>query len=342
MTAKNFEDKLLAIGVAPNHARTFFARRHFSQMRVEELIRRFDNEISDHYFPRLAIYAAGSFARGEASKYSDIDLFFVHDDRIGEDIKDPKLREIVLMSKIIENVQQGMRMPPPSNDGEFLKILQLKDMLDSLGGRHDDYKNHFTTRMLLLLESVPLLGMQSYENIVSEIINSYLRDYENHAENFRPTFLVNDILRFWKTLCLNYEHRRNIDPHVNPVKQKVKNFKLGYSRLMTCFATVGLLSSYNTIDKSELIALCKLPPLDRLLLLVDRNSHVVNPLREALMEYHWFLEKTEQSTEDLEKYFSNRENKIEAFSHSGKFGDAMFKVVQAAAQESGTMRYLVV
>jgi len=48
------------------------------------------------------------------------------------------------------------RAAPFSNDGEFLRILYLEDMLEQLGGREDDYLNYFTARMLLLLESKPL------------------------------------------------------------------------------------------------------------------------------------------------------------------------------------------
>jgi hypothetical protein len=235
-----------------------------------------------------------------------------------------------------------MEFPAPSNDGQFLNIIPLKNILDHLGGPEDDYKNHFTARMLLLLESYPVFGDQAYTHAIEAIVNAYFRDYEDHVENFRPTFLVNDILRFWKTLCLNYEHRRNQAPEARKIKQKIRNFKLGYSRLLTCFATVALLSSYNRITPDDIVGFCKMTPLDRLLLLGDRRPNTRESLKTALAQYHWFLEKTELSAAQLEEHFSDRNNRVEAFGHAKSFGDEMYRLTKATAEENGTLRYLVV
>ncbi len=149
--------------------------------------------------------------------------------------------EIRLLSELVE-IGYMMSFPKFSNDGHFLKLLFLNDILESLGSPADDYYNHFTARMLLLLESKPVYGTEIYNRLLNETIRSYFRDYEHHPTDFRPTFLINDIIRFWKTLCLNYEHKRNQVEARATIKHKIKNFKLGYSRLLTCFATVASLS----------------------------------------------------------------------------------------------------
>ena len=111
---------------------------------------------------------------------------------------------------------------------------------------------------------------------------------------------------------------------------------------MTCFATIALLSSYNHISKAELVPLCKESPVERLLSLADRRPSIREYVKSSLILYHWFLEKTELSTEDLEKYFSDRNNRVTAFGQAKNFGDEMYKIVRTTAEETGTIRYLVV
>jgi predicted nucleotidyltransferase len=258
------------------------AARTLTDSRIEELTRRLRGLPALRDYRGLTIYVAGSYARGEASAHSDIDLFFICNDQTDK-VDERRLKGIRVLSAVIREIEDGMEFPPPSNDGQFLNIIPLSEILLHLGGAEDDYKNHFTARMLLLLESQPVYGTKDYFAVIEALIESYLRDYEDHADDFRVTFLVNDILRFWKTLCLNYEHRRNQQKPAHRIRQKVKNFKLKYSRLLTCFATIALLSSYNTMGKSDLIAICKLRPV----------PEVAGQIEAILESYAWFLGKTE-------------------------------------------------
>lgn len=332
-------ERLEVIGLPTPMCRTFDTRRVQSTTRLEELSRRLKQTDAVRDYQGLGIYAAGSHARGDASQHSDIDLWFMHDDETV--VESPNIKTISVMSAVIIQMRQ-MEFPEPSNDGEFLKILPVSDILKHLGGPQDDYKNHFTARMLLLLESRPVFGAVVYDGVIEKVIDSYLRDYEDHASDFRPTFLVNDILRYWKTLCLNYEHKRNKHEDARKIKQKIKNFKLGYSRLLTCFATIALLSNFNNITKEELITICKSSPIDRLLQLVDLQPITKDLVVSALILYHWFLERTEMSSMDLEAYFSEKANREVAFGKAREFGDKVFQIVKLTAEQTGTFRYLVV
>jgi hypothetical protein len=338
---KSLQDRLEAIGVPVAMRRRFDSRQQHSQARLDELKRRLRQLPPIVAYPALTIYAAGSYGRREASSHSDIGLFFIHADSDHKPVDDPHLKGIRVMSAVIREMEEGMEFPPPSNDGQFLNIISLSNMLAHLGGAEDDYKNHFTARMLLLLESSPVYGEAAYDQGLDGILDAYLRDYEDHAEDFRPTFLVNDILRFWKTLCLNYEHRRNQAVDARKLKQKIRNFKLGYSRLMTCFATIALLSSYNHISKEEMMPICKMSPLERLLTLYDRKTSIQEHLKSAIILYHWFLEKTELSTPELERYFSTKNNRITAFANAKRFGDEIYRIVKITSEETGTFHYLV-
>lgn len=337
-----FQNRLGLIGLAPNMCQDFARRRAQSSERLVDLEQRLAAIPGIDSYDGLCVYVAGSHARGDASTYSDIDLWFLRDDiRSVRSSEGLNVKTINLMSSVVKELA-AMDAPDPSKDGEYLKVLSLREMLDHLGGPQDDYKNHFTARMLLMLESYPVYGEKVYESALADIIDSYMRDYEDHAEDFRPTFLVNDIIRYWKTLCLNYEHRRNKPEDAGKIKQKIKNFKLGYSRLLTCFAAIVVLSELNHVTRDELISVCRKSPVERLLMLAERRPSTKDKVALALTSYHWFLKKTEMSTESLDAYFSDRENRVIAFQRAKSFGDQIFDLVKMVAEEAGTLRYLVV
>jgi hypothetical protein len=177
-----FHDHLDGIGLSNAMVRKFTARRDHSLARLDELERRLKSLAPLNAYANLTVYAAGSYARGEASTHSDIDLFFIHSDSNGPKIDDPRLKNICVMSAVIREMEEGMEFSPPSNDGQFLNIIKLSQIQEHLGGMEDDYRNHFTARMLLLLESFPVYGKASYDQAISEIIDAYLRDYEDHAD----------------------------------------------------------------------------------------------------------------------------------------------------------------
>ena len=60
----------------------------------------------------------------------------------------------------------------------------------------------------MLLESKPLFNETLYDSQMDEIVGLYFRDDVDRS-SFKPLFLLNDLLRFWRTLCLNYEIIRN-------------------------------------------------------------------------------------------------------------------------------------
>lgn len=292
-------------------------------------------------FPKLAIYTAGSYGRLEASPHSDIDLFFVVDAPRAS-LAEINVPEIRLLSEIID-IAYGMNFPAFSNDGQYLKLLFSEDMLKNLGSPADDYRNHFTARMLLLLEGREVYGARIYSRLLKQVIDTYFRDYPHHPEDFRPTFLINDILRFWKTLCLNYEHKRNEESSRLKIKHKIKNFKLGFSRLLTCFATVAALSTFRkTVTPADVLKICHMTPTQRLVTAAGTNADARAKVIQALDRYAWFLQKTALSTEQLEKYFSVKSSRVEAFSQAREFGNEVFEALQILDKDHRSLRYLVV
>jgi hypothetical protein len=232
-----------------------------------------------------------------------------------------------------------MEFPPFSNDAQYLEIHSLNEMLDKLGGAEDDFKNFFTARMLLLLESRPVYGQQAYKRILTQIIGAYFRDYHDHTGDFRPLFLVNDILRFWKTLCLNFENRRNrTEDRAQKNKHHLRNLKLKFSRLLICFSTVIPLFASRNSSPDDILLLTEFPPLARISNLA-RNEEQKRIYNELSSLYCSFLEITSRT--DVLDWIEVRENRSAAFAKADKFGAALFSFLTSCSGTPGDVRFLI-
>lgn len=323
----------------------YLKRRQHCETKLDLLRHRIDGMKSLKAFPNLCIFAAGSYGRLEASEHSDIDLFFLNHDL--DQQNSPKLSHlstIELMSEVIQTVSE-LKFPKLSNDGQFLKILSLNDNRREMGGYLDDYNNHFTARMLMLLESRSLNGDERFTAARDVLLESYFRDYEDHAATFQPIFLVNDIVRFWKTLCLNYEHKRNqrTDDVEVKTKQKIKNFKLKFSRMLTCYGTLILLCAHKRPVKPENAPdIFNLTPLDRLMHSVDLFPGLKEPAAKIRESYAWFLDLTGLTEQALFARFLNKDERTKAFAEADEFGSLVFTALRSVAEANGYLRYIVI
>ena len=161
---------------------------------------------------KACVYATGSFGRGEASAHSDLDLFIVgkRNGKAGPDGKEGSLLSgldaILIKADLIETTRE-LGIPEFSGDGRYLVHYSVHDFTKTLGTPEDDVTNTFTARLLLLLESCALVEEGVYREVLEEVVTAYWRDYEDHKTSFMPAFLANDILRLWRTFCVNYEAR---------------------------------------------------------------------------------------------------------------------------------------
>ena len=313
-------------------------RSTYSLRRLDQLKRRTESISGLEQCPQLCIYLTGSYGRLEASEKSDLDPFFVQDDTDGRAPVD-RLTKILIDADLIR-IARELKFPEFSNEGQYLEIHSLTDILDAMGDREDDYKNYFTARMLLLLESRALCNEATYQSVMKRIVDSYFRDYHDHVEDFRPVFLVNDILRFWKTLCLNYEHRRNRPDKDKSAKAKshLRNLKLKFSRLMTCFSMVIALSCERPIDPDKILELAALRPIDRVRQVAETTGQ--NQILETILQdYAWFLDFTAQN--DIVELMTIKKERSKAFQRGDAFASSMYKLLESSASP-GTMRYLTI
>lgn len=299
---------------------------------------------------KACIYATGSFARGEASDYSDLDLFIVGKTRTvkGQTVRALKrLDETCIKADLIRQTRL-LDIPEFSGDGAYLTHYTVAELVKGLGMPSDDADNTFTARLLLLLESRPLIGEEVYREAINETIDAYWRDFADHRRDFIPAFLANDILRLWRTFCVNYEARTKSEPDRERAKRKLKNYKLKHSRLLTCYSALLFLlvtwNRANTVtptDAAEMVSLTPTQRLDRLARDLKRtDARAVVAL--LLKRYERFLTEMDAPEETLLEQIGNPRFAPKKFADAYAFGSKMFDALQLVGHQSRFHRMLVV
>lgn len=284
----------------------------------------------------LCIYVAGSLGRLELGQISDLDVFLFADspEKQSSQRTLSRLQEIQVLSEIIQ-VNSELRLPDFSGDGEHFKIHEVSQLLTGTGTATDDSENFFTTRLLLLLESKCLSNDDLYEDATKRIFEMYVRDGTGRAE-YRPLFLLNDILRYWRTICLNYERTRH-DPSKPWWK---KNLNLKFSRKLTVFSTVlsMLVEQVDSIDKFRSIA--ARTPMQRLANSLDAlgDEALFADFSQFLDSYEEFLAaKSHAELEQLELV------KVVRFRDtSQQFDDFLHKIFSSTRLDAKLVRYLLI
>lgn len=295
----------------------------------------------------LCIYVTGSYGRGEASPNSDLDIFFVDTKPMSGPEDKPSLSRIgkTLVDAELIKLCRDEGFQPFSDDGKYLETHNIGALTGQMGSQEEDASNVFTARLLLLLESAWLFNDTAYGKAITECVGVYFRDYHDHEKEFRPIFLVNDIQRFWKTLCLNYEHKRHRLPPGDTAKKNkshLKNFKLKFSRALTCFSMIAqLCRSRATITEAEAIQLVRTPPWERVLQLT-KDFNLTDIEERLLGEYAWFLEMTAKTQDEQLEWISDKSQRNAAFDRARTFGNGLFALVQEVAKGTDILRYLVV
>lgn len=318
----------------------FEEHTRFSKSNLSEISKRI-SEIKVLKNNKICIYTTGSYGRYEASENSDLDLFFLDAD---ETHITSNIDKTLITAKVIE-ICRDMKLPEFSKDGGYLNIHHIKDIKSELGSPKDDYYNYFTARMLLLLESKPIYDENSYLDCLKQIITSYYLDFHDHSQSFKPIFLTNDIIRFWKTLCLNYEHRRRLRRDDNPNHKNVtysKNLKLQFSRKLTCFSFILLLAGFNkTISEEDILLVAQLTPLERIIKLKNDKPNINDEIDKVLTLYKWFLDHTQIPSSDMLGWISDKNIRNEAFDKSRDFGSGLFNILKEVDKQNLLNKLLI-
>lgn len=159
---------------------------------------------------------------------------------------------------------------------------------------------------------------------------------------------MNDILRLWRTFCVNYEARTQADPPVRKAKRRLKHHKLAHSRLLTCFSMIaGLLAHYvraGTVSLDDALALCLRSPTERIEdIAADTGDATVAAKAVAVLGlYEQFLSDTDKPERTLLDEFAVSADHEQFTRKAWTFGDGVHELLRSIGRESGLYRLLIV
>ena len=168
----------------------------------------------------------GSMARREFTGGSDLDWTILIDGRADS----LHLRLIHQLRNRLAEANFGK--PGPTE--VFGGLIFSHDLVHAVGGDEDTNKN-MTRRLLLLLESAAVDAPGSHE-VRSRIVNAILSRYVQEDASFIrsntradriPRFLLNDVVRFWRTMAVDYANKYRARAGD---KWALRNIKLRMSR----------------------------------------------------------------------------------------------------------------
>ena len=191
------------------------------------------------------------------------------------------------------------------------------EVIHHIGGQADSNRNT-TQRVLMLLEACPVRQtgyageLGPYERVTRNILFRYLHDDTNFAAGGAmgsriPRFLLNDIVRYWRTMCVDFAYK---EWEQAGGKWAIRNIKLRMSRkllfvsglltVFSCFRNDALridsakANEYLPMMEKHLTRFVRSTPVNILVWTLDRLG-LASQAADILTRYDDFLQRLDKA-----------------------------------------------
>lgn len=261
-----FRQRIHRVSPSPDTERVFDECKRRSDHRIDEMRQAASDRFAGATDCLIGI--SGSFARREATQGSDVDLFFL---ATGSEVSSVRDKQAVLR----ELLKADFNMKLPAIGGVFHEPLPV-DKIFEIGGLNDDNAT-LTRRMLLLLEGEWVFGDAGFHSVRRRLLEQYL--HHRPGADKICMFLLNDVIRYWRTICIDLEHKVR---HNNKARD-IRLIKLRFSRMLLYASGVLAIGEGYDLSSDE-----KLEGLQTLLgeYPIDRIRSVVGEKAEPVLDLY--------------------------------------------------------
>ena len=191
-----------------------FEARRYTAERFDEIRSALDPPIPES----ASVVLFGSWARMEYTPHSDDDWAVL---TRGADPEDASIADLVARCADVLGVDERK----PGSQDVFGAAFSCEELIGRIG-LDDDTNTNLTRRMLLLLESRNIVG-EAHAPCWEAVLRKYLS--RGTKEHRPPRFLLNDLVRYWRTICVDFEGKHRDGGDDDP-KWVLRNAKLRTSR----------------------------------------------------------------------------------------------------------------
>ena len=250
-----------------------------------------------------SIVAFGSLAREEWTSGSDVDWTLMVDG--------PADMRHFEVAKSVEEALQSAGYKEPGQTGTFGAMSSSHELVHYIGGLEDTNQN-ITRRILLVLESISLSDQVTHERVIRAILERYILGDLPTTRRLQyrvPLFLFNDIVRFWRTLAVDYAtkkwQRSNSGWAIRNMKLRMSRKLLFAKGILVCFLCDEGFAGKPSSNDSEIVGmellekcfqLARRPAIELLADVLDKFADDA-VARKTMSAYNLFL----ASLDDQEK-----------------------------------------